>query len=288
MGFLPLVPGIGSCFSPCGSVQTTTSSFCRHDNLVYLFLSLSMRPSTNPRDRLTAIPLPRRNPGLSKNMIAKRLLSPIDRSIWPLRSPIPRKQLRDRCEIAAREGRKAYIHSRKTKTEEMYVRGHDGIGGGGIVHSNYPETVLFHYGKSRLHFFTSLCGKMRGRGGGGVSNPENHVERGPSNHWCSRQSCPASASLGFHHGFATPLRILDAILAQKRKERRGTAEREMSLLFEGRRDTISSISFPSFFYTSSFSLLSSLFFSPLHERSPPSPRIARSPSIGQLRNLRPA
>lgn len=146
MGFLPLVPGIGSCFSPCGSVQTTTSSFCRHDNLVYLFLSLSMRPSTNPRDRLTAIPLPRRNPGLSKNMTAKRLLSPIDRSIWPPRSPIPRKQLSDRCEIAAREGRKAYIHSRKTKTEEMYVRGHDGGGGGGIVHSNYPETVLFHYG----------------------------------------------------------------------------------------------------------------------------------------------
>lgn len=112
MGFLPLVPGIGSCFSPCGSVQTTTSSFCRHDNLVYLSLSLSMRPSTNPRDRLTAIPLPRRNPGLSKNMTAKRLLSPIDRSIWPPRSPIPRKQLRDRCEIAAREGRKAYIHSK--------------------------------------------------------------------------------------------------------------------------------------------------------------------------------
>lgn len=38
-------------------------------------------------------------------------------------------------------------------------------------------------------------GKGKRWGRGGVSNPENHVERGPSNHWCSRQSCPASASL---------------------------------------------------------------------------------------------
>lgn len=38
----------------------------------------------------------------------------------------------------------------------------------------YPGSELFHYGKSRLHFFTSP--------NDGVSNLENRVEGGPSNH----------------------------------------------------------------------------------------------------------
>lgn len=137
-------------------------------------------------------------------------------------------------------------------------------------------------------FLRPSAARAGGRGGGGVSNPENHVERGPSNHWCSWQSCPASASL------VPRLRdpsILDAILAQKGGRGKGSAKRGMSLLFEGRRDTISSISFPSFFYTSSlspslFPTLSSLLSperSPFHPPPSQGPQLFDRPALHNLR-----
>lgn len=166
----------------------------------------------------------------------------------------------------------------------MYVRGHDGIGGGGIVHSNYPETVLFHYGKSRLHFFTSLCGKMRGRGGGGcpirrIMWKEGHLITGVPGNRILRP--PPSTS-------TTASRPLFASWTQSwhRKGRRGEERRKGGCPFYSRAVGTPS---PPFLSLPFFTLLLSLFsppssfllFAPISQDS-------EIPSIGQLRNLRPA
>lgn len=139
-------------------------------------------------------------------------------------------------------------------------------------------------------FLRPSAARTGGRGGGGVSNPENHVERGPSNHWCSWQSCPASASL------VPRLRdpsILDAILAQKGG--RGKDRRKGGCPFYSRAVGTPSPPFLSlpFFTLPPFLLLSSppfLLFS-FHRRDrpftppPPSqgPQLFDRPALHNLR-----
>lgn len=118
----------------------------------------------------------------------------------------------------------------------------------------YPGSGLFHYGKSRLHFLRLPTT--------GVSNLENRVEGGPSNHvFLAIVSCvdprhpPASRAATLS---SPRQRVL--ILGHN-----PLLERTRSLLFDGcrgDRDAASlSLSFPLVLSPSSRDLLFSLFFS---------------------------
>lgn len=73
--------------------------------------------------------------------------------------------------------------------------------------ANYPGSVLFHYAKSRLHFFTSYGDSRGGCPIRRIGWKEGHLIT------CSWQSCPASTPLAHPRNPS----ILDPILARKEK-----------------------------------------------------------------------
>lgn len=175
----------------------------------------------------------------------------------------------DRCNCTEQRGQRStpLVRCPRNRARRVASRAYDVRAG-----SNYPGSVLFHYGKSRLHFFRSLRGTRGWCPIWRIAWKEGHLIT------CSRQSCPALAA----SRRAPRPRHLGHNPAVERGDR---ATKGVSLLFEDHRDTASSFS--------PFSLHFLLFlFLPI--RFPPAaPRLfstavllqtALSPSRGRLFN----